>query len=367
MMTKIFIKLFYYLNTIDLTNYIIRNYEILHHMEKWPRPCMKDYMGMPSFSPLDLNTLFQTEFTAGASKRVAPTVLALAGGGGGVGKTILATLISLELARSGYETVLVDVDFASSRLLDRMAQKNPEKNLHRFLEGRNQDINALTVPTVFRHLRLITASPVFVTFGHILLLLKQKLAQQLRHLQAHYLVLDLGAGSTFAHLDFFLNADHPLIVTTCEKESLLEAYELLRVGQSRKLQKAAQDWPELYQLFQQCGDLSKAEASITVNEFLLQHAKTDSRFTALIQNSLTALRPAWILNKRRREDDVERAYILPILSREILNLPLQKWGEIRYEDRIKMASQSGNSELLAKECRAGEEVLILLKKNLPLP
>ena len=64
---------------------------------------------------------------------------------------------------------------------------------------------------------------------------KLKLIKALRDLDADYVIIDLGSNTSFNILDFFLAADSRLVVTTCEPAAYLEAYNFIKVGLLRRL------------------------------------------------------------------------------------------------------------------------------------
>ena len=60
--------------------------------------------------------------------------LAISGGKGGVGKTLIATNLSVLLAKSGKRTLLVDADFGMANA-NVMFGVNPQKSIENILDG----------------------------------------------------------------------------------------------------------------------------------------------------------------------------------------------------------------------------------------
>ncbi|HPN36523.1 MAG TPA: AAA family ATPase [bacterium] len=319
-------------------------------------------MQREDYSTLDLDRLLKEPVRQSVRKNT-PTVIALAGGQGGVGKSILSLLIALELSKKGQETVLVNTDFTAGGIVRRLIQKNPERNLHRFLEGRTRNMNELVLPTRINHLRVLFAGTHIASYHRILLSLKQKLAQELRRLQASYVVLDLGAGSTYGPMDFFLNAEYPLLLATAAKQTLLDAYGLLRVALVRNLHKNAYQWPEWYRQLQRCGDLSR-EPLATVPSFLHAVAKSEPQLSEQIAAQTAQFRPALIVNKCSKKESLERAELLPVLACQVLNIRLRKWGNISYDAQVDRAVQSENLALLTRGSSAVAEMSSLVMKHI---
>lgn len=319
-------------------------------------------MTSEDYSPLDFDRLLKEPVSQSAEKKKT-AVIALAGGEGGVGKSVLSLLIALELSKKGHETVLVNADFNAGGLVRRLIQKNPERNLHRFLEGRTRNMNELVLPTRINHLRVLFAGSHIASYHRILLSLKQKLAQDLRRLQAAYVVLDLGAGSTYGPLDFFLGAEYPLLLATTAKQTLLDAYGLLRVALVRNLHKNAHQWPEWYRQLQRCGDLNQGSL-LTVPAFLHNMAKNEPHLSEQIAGQTARFRPALIVNKCSKKENLERADLLPVLAGQMLNIRLRKWGNISYDPQVDRAVQSENLALLTRGSLAVSEVSGVVMKHI---
>jgi len=319
-------------------------------------------MQSEDYSTLDFDRLLKEPVDHGVAKK-KPAVIALAGGEGGVGKSVLSLLIALELCKKGHGTVLVNTDFAVAGILRRLIQKNPERNLHRFLEGRTRNMNELVLPTRINHLRVLTAGSHIASYHRILLSLKQKLAQDLRRLQADYVVLDLGAGSTYGPMDFFLSAEYPLLLATTAKQTLLDAYGLLRVALVRNLHKNAHQWPEWYRQLQRCGDLGQGPL-LTVPAFLHTMAKSEPHLSEQIAAQTAQFRPALIVNKCSKKENLERADLLPVLVGQVLNIRLRKWGTISYDPQVDRAVQNENLSLLTRGSISVTEVSGLVMKHI---
>ena len=64
---------------------------------------------------------------------------------------------------------------------------------------------------------------------------KMRLIKSVRNLEADCVIIDLGSDTSFNILDFFLAADIKIVLTTCDPASYLEAYNLIKVGLYRRL------------------------------------------------------------------------------------------------------------------------------------
>ncbi len=96
------------------------------------------------------------------------------------------------------------------------------------------DLRDLLIPTQYGP-QLIGGDSSQLGSANISFWAKLKLIKSLRELDADYVIIDLGSNTSFNILDFFLAADSRVVVTTCEPASYLEAYNFIKVGLLRRL------------------------------------------------------------------------------------------------------------------------------------
>src|ERR1700687_891108 len=142
--------------------------------------------------------------------------IAVGGGRGGVGKSLVAVNLAVYLAQLGKGVVLVDADPAGSNLHAHFALKaaRSEPDL---ADGGPDAMRRALVPTSVPGLSLLpaahdAAAPGLVLRGGR----KARWLSALRALPAEYLVVDVGPGQGDLALDLMLAADIPIAVTVPE-------------------------------------------------------------------------------------------------------------------------------------------------------
>ncbi len=156
--------------------------------------------------------------------RVVRHVIAVGGGRGGVGKSVLACNLGVYLAQLGRRVLLVDADPAGAELhtmlgVDLVTPARRE-------EPAEDDVTP--VPTPVPGLLLLPqlyspGSTVPIRPGR-----KPRWARRLRQLDMDYVLLDLGAGTAPATLDLFLGADTGIAVVSPEPPSVESTYRFAR-------------------------------------------------------------------------------------------------------------------------------------------
>lgn len=163
-----------------------------------------------------------------------PVTWTVAGGKGGSGKSFLTVLLGMFLANEGRDVVLVDADFEGANLHSFLGIKNPGCSLTDFFEG-HLDLREAVCDTHIPNLRLIPGDIHSIDPHSLNHFRKQKLYRHLRTLQAHLVLIDLGAGSNLNIVDTFLQADRMVAVTTPQTISLENFYHFMNKSLFRKL------------------------------------------------------------------------------------------------------------------------------------
>jgi MinD-like ATPase involved in chromosome partitioning or flagellar assembly len=167
-----------------------------------------------------------------------PDVWAIAGGKGGVGKSVVAANLALSVAQCGLRCLLVDADLGGGNQHTLFGERVPDVSLDGFISGETTALAASMRPSKY-YAGLTLAYTRCDTLGaanpkHSQ---KQKLIRQLGKVDCDVVILDLGAGTSFNTLDLFLSARVRLVVTTPEPTAVQNAYGFIKCASQRNLSK----------------------------------------------------------------------------------------------------------------------------------
>ncbi len=162
----------------------------------------------------------------------APRVIAVTSGKGGVGKTNIATNLSLVLCQMGYRVVLLDVDLGLANV-DIVLGITPKFNLGHVFRGEKslQDI-MVEGPLGLKILSGGSGITDLANLNGWRLEVFIKSLEQLNR-DFDFVILDTGAGIHRTVLSFVLAATEVLVVTTPEPTAITDAYGLLKVIHQR--------------------------------------------------------------------------------------------------------------------------------------
>ena len=91
--------------------------------------------------------------------RRAARVIAVAGGKGGIGKTMVSASLAIALAQADTRVVLFDADLGGANVHTVMGIYAPERTLYDFVARRVKGLEELLIPSPFDGLQLICGSP----------------------------------------------------------------------------------------------------------------------------------------------------------------------------------------------------------------
>jgi flagellar biosynthesis protein FlhG len=161
-------------------------------------------------------------------------IVSVGSGKGGVGKSVMAANLALLLARQGKRTVLADLDVGGADVHILFGMLRPPLTLTDFIERRVERLDAVLQP-VSAHplLQMIPGTGETLATANLPYAKKKRLIRHLSQLQADVIILDIGAGTSYHALDFFLMADHYLVVATPDPTSVLDLYRFIKLAAIR--------------------------------------------------------------------------------------------------------------------------------------
>ena len=164
------------------------------------------------------------------ANRETPTIIPIAGGKGGVGKSLIAANLAIVLARLGHKTIGIDLDLGAANLHSCLGLSGgTPPGMARFLRSADRaPLDSYLARTPHRNLHLLAGDEGNPFLAQLNVAQQRRLVQQIRALPAEYVILDLGAGSSFSTLDFFRIAHKGLLVTTPEITSLQNLMNFLK-------------------------------------------------------------------------------------------------------------------------------------------
>lgn len=235
------------------------------------------------------------------------TIIPVAGGKGGIGKTFLAANLAIALADMGHETLAVDLDLGGSNLNYFLGVPNKFPGIGDFLKARTDELEALTVPTETPHLKFIPGdgrTPFMANIPHAQ---KVRLISRLERLEARYVILDLGAGTSFNTLDFFRMSPHGLVVTSPDYVSIMSMMAFLKHLLLRVIERDFSRNQELRNVIQDFNKQSMADDQMTIGVLTSRIAAIDANAANRVAEIGEMYRPRVVFNMGDDPDEMNIA------------------------------------------------------------
>ncbi len=265
-----------------------------------------------------------------------PKILAIGGGKGGAGKSVFSTIMAFWLARTGNRTVLMDLDLGGANLHTLLGIKSPDRTLNDFITRRFGELEDICIDTSEKNLRLISGASDVLSLANPHFSQKIKLMTHLSRLDADYVVLDLGAGTSFNVLDFFLIAHKKIIVLTPEPTSIQNAYIFVRNAVYRKLSRLSSKNPSLQALIKIAMDPKNVLKIRTIKElFQFIEESDDKNIIEVLKKEIGDIHLWVVTNMVKNEKEENAGRIVQIVAEKYLTIPSTDLGCVSYDNHIR--------------------------------
>jgi flagellar biosynthesis protein FlhG len=255
-----------------------------------------------------------------------PVIIPVASGKGGVGKSFLAANLAISLAQQGKNVVAIDLDLGASNLHFFLGVPNKYPGIGDFLKLRMSNLDELLLPTMVSNLSFLPGDGKTPFLANITWHEKQKLIRQVAQLEADYLVVDLGAGSTFNTIDLYLMAPRGLLVTAPELPAVLSMLAFLKQILMRCFDRQAKGRFEIRQLINQIATQPMAEESTSVADLLARICTIDSELGQRLEVRCHELRPRIVFNMGMSLDELSVTGSIQNSLRDLLSLEADFFG-----------------------------------------
>jgi flagellar biosynthesis protein FlhG len=299
--------------------------------------------------------------------------ISVGSGKGGTGKTMVVANIGLLLAKTGRRVCIVDLDLGGADIHILYGLFKPISRLTDFLNRKVETLGAIAHTLgSFGGLQIIAGSGDTLRSANMSFQEKQRLLRGLSSLDTDVLLLDVGAGTSYHALDFFMFSDIQICVTNPEPTAILDLYNFLQLATIRQAL---------------CGFLSLSEVSRALKErtfqtlaevFLLaEEIQPGSR--ERIQQALASFNPLLITNMSGSDAKINKLKLRKLVA-EYLGIAIPDLGEIPYDKTVQEAlraylpvceySRKAAASLALAAISAKLEKVIELfdrKRKIPLP
>ncbi len=262
--------------------------------------------------------------------------IAFGGGKGGVGKSFLVANLALAIAREGHRVIAVDTDLEGANLHTMLGVPRPSTSLADFVARRERDVAKLAVDTPYRNLQLIAATDANLGDAQPRPALRGKLLRALPRLPADFVLVDLGAGTHAATVDYFLVGDDGVLVLAPEPVSVENAYAFLRAVFYRRL-RLAMSVPEVCKVVNLAMDQRNERGIRTPLDLLREVQSIDPDEGRRFVESMRRFRPGIVVNGVRSTDDIHLGFSVRSVCRKHFGIQAEYLGYVNQDPAVRQA------------------------------
>jgi flagellar biosynthesis protein FlhG len=255
-------------------------------------------------------------------------VIAVGGGRGGVGKTLLSVNLAVYFAQLGREVVLCDADpFGSSMHTVLGLVAPPIVDRDAADEGAVEPV-ATNVPG----LRLMPSELDPKTMTQVRPSRAAHWLRQIASLDADYVILHLGASTASATLELFSNAHVGICVTAPEPLAVEATYRFVRALYFRTLRRAFTKERFKWRLIEKAGAALPPLSG--PRELIAELKRYDDAVALVAAQQLDRVCPGLVVGQTRLKSDLDLGPSMTVIAERFLGLSFDYLGHIEQDDAV---------------------------------
>jgi flagellar biosynthesis protein FlhG len=273
-------------------------------------------------------------------------LIAVGGGKGGIGKSMVAANMAVALAAMGRQVVAIDMDLGGADLHLALGLRTLPRSLNDFIEHKYETLDEVRLSTAYRNLSIIATDSSRLGVANIKFAHKEKVLRHLGKLDCDVVLVDLGAEVSFNVLDVFLAADHRYVVTSPEPASVLEAYGLVKLSLYRKsrhfaseMVPASAELAKTIDLFLQEKDAEEEGVPKNVWQLVEHIGRSDPELQRRLLKILYGYSVDLIVNMSERDADAAIAKTFIRLCQDNLAINLQRGYRVPWDRRVRESAR----------------------------
>lgn len=266
-----------------------------------------------------------------------PAIIPIASGKGGVGKTFITANLAIALAEMGHPTVAVDMDLGGSNLYSFLGLSNRFPGIGDFLKARSNELENMLIPTEITNLKFIAGEGRTPFLANIPYAQKMRLISRIKNLPARYVLLDLGAGTSFNTLDFFRLSSHGIVITTPEYPAIISILAFLKQFLFRAIERTFVKDLQIRNYMHSLYKRPITDEQVTINTLHSDIAAIDHKAGEKLIELCRKYRPRIVFNMGEHPDELKLTRQINDSLRNILSIEADYFGFIFHDSSVRQS------------------------------
>ena len=261
-------------------------------------------------------------------------VIAVGGGRGGVGKSVLTVNLGMYFAQLGKSVVICDADPSGGNLHSMLGLAEPalvpvDADAPR---GGSPTGGAKPISTSIPGLALLPSSFDLLTATPTKPTRRTHWMQRISNLPADYVLVYLGNSTSTATLDLFLGADVAIVVAAPEPVAIETTYGFLRALFARAFRRRIMKERHKLKLVERA--LLGMSPNASPHDIIGSIHRIDHSLARVAAQELARLAPRLVVSQTRLRTDLELGPAMGSISQRFLGVPLDYLGQVEHDDAI---------------------------------
>ncbi len=252
--------------------------------------------------------------------------ISVGSGKGGTGKSMVIANLAMLLAKAGRRVCVIDLDVGGADIHILYGLFEPDRTLTDFLTRKTEDISDLIHTLNSYGVQLIPGTGDTLHTANMSYQEKRRLLRSLNTIDTDVLLIDVGAGTNYHALDFFMHADIQICVTSPEPTAIMDFYTFLQLATIRKALGSFLSMGDVGRTLRQ----TKFDSLSQVFE-IAESIQEGSREKA--QRALNNFNPLLVVNKVGSGAKINLLKLRKLASK-YLGIYLPELGEIPYDETV---------------------------------
>ena len=262
-------------------------------------------------------------------------IIAIGGGKGGIGKTVMTASMGVGLANLKRQVVVVDADFGGANLHTVMGIDKPTKTFYNFYTRECQSLDEILLDHPhFENIQIICGASGSMGIVNLPYYQKLKFIRHLKKLKTDFIIIDLGAGTSYNVLDLFLAADMGIVLVNPDPLSILEGYNFMKQAFYRKLIKALKQYNGPLEVIKEYARWEIHKEPLTVESLLEKVTEMDHDAGQKMKSILEDFHPRLLINMLKDSKDETNGLAVKIATKDLLSLDVEYLGSVHTDNIV---------------------------------
>lgn len=267
------------------------------------------------------------------------TVIPVGGGKGGVGKSLTAANLAAALSNLEKKTILVDLDLGGSNLYSYLGLPNDKPGIGDFLMSKQGTLADYQTDTAYPGLSYIPGDGRTPFLANLSYAHKVKLGREIRRLEADYVIVDIGAGTSFNTIDYFSLAPLGMLLTTPDTPSLMNMLAFLKSFLLRNIIARIKKYPHTENLIRVIQRQTLSSSLLTIEMIRDRLQEISPQAATEVDQVIAAYRPRVIFNLGDSPEDMLVARNVENAALKQLSIQIDWFGFLFHDPAVRRSAR----------------------------